>query len=204
MDKSKQAIAVYEKIAVDYSKKFTKLTDYFGDFAKLLPPQASVLDLGCGPGLESAWLASKGHSVIGIDYSREMIRLAKKRTKNATFRWGDMRKAGFPPGKFDAIVMSYSLIHIPKLHVASLLRKVHSWLKKKGLVYVAIQAGRSQEVFLSEPFKPDEKIFLNILSQHELLNVLNQTRFALVKQFKRKAVCKEELGYTKFVVFAKK
>ncbi|MEK6963095.1 MAG: class I SAM-dependent methyltransferase [Nanoarchaeota archaeon] len=204
MDKSKQAITIYEKIAVDYAKKFTTLTDYFVDFAKLLPSRAKILDLGCGPGLEAVWLASKEYFVIGVDYSHEMIRLAKKRTSKVIFRHGDMRRANFPSGKFDALVLSYSLIHIPKKNIASLLRKTYSWLKKEGIIYVAIQAGRSQEVFLSEPFKPDEKIFLNILSQRELIEALKDTGFSIIKQFKRKAVCKEELGYTKFVVFAKK
>ena len=33
----------------------------------------AVLDLGCGPGLYSAWLAEKGLRVTGVDYSRRSI-----------------------------------------------------------------------------------------------------------------------------------
>ncbi len=204
MDKSKQAITVYEKIAQDYASKFTKVTDRFAEFNQLLPLKARVLDLGCGPGVEVAWLIAKGHSVIGLDYTKKMVQIAKKTAKKATILFGDMRRANFPKGKFDAILLSYSLIHIPKKDVPLLIQKIYTWLRSQGLLYVGIQAGRSAEVFVREPFKPDEKIFLNILSQRELIHNLKQVGFSIVHEYKRKAKNKEELGYTKFVVFARK
>lgn len=46
-------------------------------------PQRLCLDVGCGDGIFSVYLAYKGQQVIGIDQSKEMIKLA---TKNAQYR----------------------------------------------------------------------------------------------------------------------
>jgi S-adenosylmethionine-dependent methyltransferase len=40
-----------------------------------------VLDVGCGDGRDSIWLASLGHSVVGVDPSEEMIDRANLRLK---------------------------------------------------------------------------------------------------------------------------
>lgn len=47
------------------------------NFLSLLPPHANVLDLGCGDGSLTELIAAAGHSVIGIDYSYEALRLAR-------------------------------------------------------------------------------------------------------------------------------
>ena len=43
-----------------------------------LKPGASILDLGCGPGLYAACLAESGLHVTGVDYSRRSIEYARK------------------------------------------------------------------------------------------------------------------------------
>lgn len=42
-----------------------------------------VLDAGCGPGKYSEWLVNKGAIVTAIDYSDEMIKLAKEKIGNS-------------------------------------------------------------------------------------------------------------------------
>jgi SAM-dependent methyltransferase len=46
----------------------------------------NILDIGCGSGKHANILASFGHSVLGIDFSNEMIEIAKKnKIHNTTF-----------------------------------------------------------------------------------------------------------------------
>lgn len=40
-----------------------------------------VLDIGCGTGIHANYLAEKGYHVTGIDFSEEMIRIAKENNK---------------------------------------------------------------------------------------------------------------------------
>ena len=46
-----------------------------------LQPGQKILDIGCGNGLTSRWLASLGAEVLGIDFAEEMISYARKRIK---------------------------------------------------------------------------------------------------------------------------
>lgn len=78
-----------------------------------------VLDAGCGPGINSAWLAEQGATVHGIDVTPEMIALARKRCEGlaATF---DVQDLGAPfatlaDHRFDAIVSALALDHVEDL-----------------------------------------------------------------------------------------
>ncbi len=44
-----------------------------------VPPGVPVLDLGCGDGLSAAWLARRGHPVLGIDFAPAAVTRARER-----------------------------------------------------------------------------------------------------------------------------
>jgi len=52
-----------------------------------LPPDASVLDLGCGTGLLTVPLAGRYERVIGADPSPDMLALARSRSEGAPVAW---------------------------------------------------------------------------------------------------------------------
>ena len=43
----------------------------------LIPPQSRVLDVACGAGRHMRWLASHGHTVLGVDRHAEAVALAR-------------------------------------------------------------------------------------------------------------------------------
>ncbi|MDD5071531.1 MAG: methyltransferase domain-containing protein [Patescibacteria group bacterium] len=204
MDKSKQASSVYDKIAEPYAKEFSKPSEYIEEFLALLPKDAKILDVGCGVGVDAGFMESEGFEIIGIDLSKEMLNIARQKFPQIDFRQQDIRTLDFPPNSFDGILASCSLIHIPKKDVPALLEKFHQILKKDGAIYIAFQGGKSEEIFIDEPFKPDEKLFLNIISFDEVQNLLVKNGFSIVKHYEREPKSKEELNYTKLYVIAKK
>ncbi len=204
MDKSKQASSVYDKIAEPYAKEFSKPSEYIEEFLVLLPKNAKILDVGCGVGVDAGFMASEGFEIIGIDLSKEMLNIARQKFPQINFRQQDIRRLDFPPDSFDGILASCSLIHIPKHDVPVLLEKFHQILKKDGAIYIALQGGKSEEIFIDEPFKPDEKLFLNIISFDEIKNLFVKHGFSIVKKYEREPKPKEELNYTKLYVIAKK
>ncbi len=81
----------YDKIAEIYSKEMTQRMTWqksLEEFATFMPQSAEIVELGCGAGNETSWLAEhiERANVTGIDFSSEMIRLAnEKATPNTTF-----------------------------------------------------------------------------------------------------------------------
>jgi len=68
----------------------------------------SILDIGCGSGRLSVKLAKEGKKVVGIDYSSNMIKLArefknKEKVENVEFICADFLRYNFTQ-KFDATV----------------------------------------------------------------------------------------------------
>ncbi len=60
------------------SRNERTIDDTVGWIHESIPAGSSVLDLGCGPGLYAERLARLGHSVTGIDISRNSISYAKR------------------------------------------------------------------------------------------------------------------------------
>jgi S-adenosylmethionine-dependent methyltransferase len=90
--------------------------------AKHLPPTASVLDIGGGPGRYTIWLAERGHRVTLADLSPGLLEIARREVVAAGVerqveaiveadacdlsRWGD--------GTFDAVLALGPFYHLPE------------------------------------------------------------------------------------------
>lgn len=72
----------------------------------------SALDLGCGSGVNAVWLAARGWSVVGVDWSDRAIELANQRAAaaevDATFVVGDTTEWQ-PPSTYDLVVSTFAL-----------------------------------------------------------------------------------------------
>ena len=85
-----------------------------------LRPGDSALDLACGTGSLTRALANAAGptgSVLGVDFSPEMLRAAEERpSTNVEYRLGDATDlAGVPSGGFDAATIAYGARNIPDL-----------------------------------------------------------------------------------------
>jgi ubiquinone/menaquinone biosynthesis C-methylase UbiE len=74
-----------------------------------LPAGSRILEVGCGTGRTSCYLAAQGHDVVGIDIRPDMIAKAKKRAdkENLTLEFlaGDAISLPFPDESFDVILV---------------------------------------------------------------------------------------------------
>jgi len=81
---------------------------------KLLPDDMSgmaALELGCGTGYVSAWMARRGAQVTGLDVSREQLTTAKRLNAQhqlgVTFIEGNAEATGLPSGSFEFAISEY-------------------------------------------------------------------------------------------------
>ncbi|MEI6645826.1 MAG: bifunctional demethylmenaquinone methyltransferase/2-methoxy-6-polyprenyl-1,4-benzoquinol methylase UbiE [bacterium] len=82
------------------------------------PPQ-HVLDVACGTGdfVVAVLDASPTSEVMGVDFSEEMLCLARKKVSNAVFLQGDVMALPFDACRFDAVTVGFGLrnfVDIPK------------------------------------------------------------------------------------------
>jgi len=131
----------YDKIAVEYQagrQTFDNMKE-LDELAGLLPKGAKVLDAGCGAGVPAAkFLADSGFEVVGIDFSENMLKLARKNVPNATFIRKDMTRLDFADNSFDGLTALYSIIHVPREKHAPLFERFHKILKPEGIMFVCM------------------------------------------------------------------
>ena len=93
----------YHKLYANRDEK--EAADFIDELINELqpPPKCRILDLGCGNGRHSKWLATKGFDVTGIDLAASSIRDAKKHEHDTLrFYRQDMRKS-FGQNYFDYV-----------------------------------------------------------------------------------------------------
>jgi len=81
-------------------------------------PAGTLLDVACGTGRYSAYMAGRGHQVIGIDLSPDMLALARAKLPEAEFREGDMESLPFEDASVDTAICALALVHLKDIRRA--------------------------------------------------------------------------------------
>jgi SAM-dependent methyltransferase len=123
MRESERVRAGYDAIAVEYADHFR---DEFGGpvprafvsgFAELIladaGPGAAVVDVGSGPGYQTALLHELGLQPTGIDLSPRMVEVARERHPHLRFEVGSMLALDRPDASLPGLSAMYSIIHVP-------------------------------------------------------------------------------------------
>jgi len=101
----------------NFNFKRFKSSSFLKDFCKNhLNPGARVLDLGCGFGRNSQYLAENGYVLIGVDISQHAVEFCRKRFEKfdlqGDFKTGVFNNIPFESGFFSAVVCIASLDHV--------------------------------------------------------------------------------------------
>lgn len=122
-----------------------------------------ILDLGIGTGYLAEHIIKKFPNVkiIGIDISKNMMSLAKRRLDNyqhnTKFFISSIQYFSFVE-KFDLVLGTLSIHHLTKEEKQSLYNKVHSHLKPKGLFIIGDMIKGNTKAL-------NEKLYRNFKSQ---------------------------------------
>lgn len=94
-----------------------------------------VLDIGFGTGILAKKLYDEGVEIFGVDFSPEMIKLAKEKMPNAALYQYDFSK-GLPielsEMKFDSIICTYAIHHLSDSAKVDFIKKLQNRLTPNG------------------------------------------------------------------------
>ena len=131
------------------------LVSYLDD--GLLEP-GRALDLGCGAGRNSLWLARQGFDVDAVDLSQAAVAWASERASEAAidvrFHCGDAFSVTLPPGRYDLVYDSGCLHHLPPHRRVSYLALLDRVLAPGGHLGLSCFAAGAMGCEL-----PDEQLY---------------------------------------------
>jgi ubiquinone/menaquinone biosynthesis C-methylase UbiE len=157
--KSKQLFpAIFSRHALEYQERLEQVMargEARGRMRVLelvdAQPGMLALDLACGPGTLSRWLArqvSPGGEVVGVDLAAGMIEVARAaHIPNARFEVMDIEQLTFADASFDAAACGHGLQFAPQLSVA--LREARRVLRPGARFAASVPVeGNNESVWL--------------------------------------------------------
>jgi ubiquinone/menaquinone biosynthesis C-methylase UbiE len=78
-------------------------------------PVGVAVDAACGTGRHATYLASLGHTVIGVDASPEMLAVAREKLPEAELHEADLHDLPLADDSADVLVCALALTHVPDL-----------------------------------------------------------------------------------------
>ena len=129
----------FDRIALVTSASAWSQNGNYHDFLLRYVPLGCkrALDVGCGMGAFARQLASRSESVLALDLSPEMIRIARGLSSqdfpNIDFQVTDVMSQELPAEEFDCIASIATLHHLP---FAPMLQKMKRALKPSGVILI--------------------------------------------------------------------
>jgi SAM-dependent methyltransferase len=99
------------------------------------------VDVGCGPGRVTAFLADLGVAASGVDLSPGMVAAARRTHPALRFEVGSMLALDVPSGSLGGLLAWYSIIHVPDELLPGVFAEFHRVLAPGGLLQLAFQVG---------------------------------------------------------------
>lgn len=133
-DFSKLEYEGWQRVAGQYIDVWAKLTQQFIEpllNAAKVGNGMSVLDVACGPGIVSQKILARNAVPVGIDFSPEMIKLAKLSYPHIEFYEGDAQQLSIEDASFDCVVMNFGMLHLPQPLQA--MKEAWRVLRKNGM-----------------------------------------------------------------------
>lgn len=116
-----------------------------------------VLDVGCGPGWETASFAERGYDPIGVDLTPAFLRMAADIASGGTVARMDMRRLGFTDDSVDGLWACASFLHVPRSDARPTLAEFHRVLRSEGMLALAVKRGEGEQN--GSVYEDDERRF---------------------------------------------
>lgn len=133
---------------------------------KIVPKRGKIIDLGCGEGIFSNFLAlsSSSRMITGIELDKNRVRHAYHNLPNTIFRQGDATRVKIP--KSNVIIVFHLLHHLRSFFdQEKVIKNCHKALVKGGKL-----------IIVEVDIKPTLKYLVSWLTDHLIVPILFEKR----------------------------
>jgi len=147
MNDYKETFATWNKIAQIYEDKFMNLDLYnqtYDMFCEAITAKnATVLELGCGPGNITKYLLTQrpDFKIDAVDVAPNMIALAQQNNPTAQCKVMDVREIDSIQKPYNAIVCGFCIPYLSAADVSKLITDCHHLLLQNGVFYLSFVVG---------------------------------------------------------------
>ena len=139
-----ETLAFYATEAPAYHARFPHAANCdLPTFLARLPRGATILELGCGAGRDAEFMIEHGFVVEATDGVSAMAEIAMIRlgqpVRVMRFDELDAHQA------YDAVYASYSLLHVPRVALHDVLRRIHAALRPGGWHMATYKSGGTED-----------------------------------------------------------
>jgi SAM-dependent methyltransferase len=170
----------------------------FREIKKIIQPNSTVIDVGCGTGRFSFSVADKFEKIVGIDLSQKNINkanqtLSKKANSNISFHHTNLSEIISSNLHFDYAVMTYVIHEVNPDERISLLTEMAQIADKIIIGDYLIPAKRGFWNFLNEIVeylagKEHYTNYKDFVANDGLAGLVNQTGLKILKEISNKPV----------------
>jgi SAM-dependent methyltransferase len=133
--------AAWQAAATRYGASFAGASRLFVDSlvdAAAVAAGQRVLDVACGPGYAAVAACRRGATACGVDFSTEMLAVARELHRQVEFTEADAEQLPFGDTCFDAVISNFGIHHVPRPALA--LAEVYRVLMPGGSIAFTIWA----------------------------------------------------------------
>lgn len=130
-----------------------------------------IVDVGAGPGNDSMYFKVAGLSPVCVDITPGMIEECKRKGLEAYVM--DFYHFSFPDESFVGSWSSFSLLHVPKSELESVIKEINRVLVKNGVFYISLFEGEGEGLRKEDIKKFGTERYFAYYKQDELEKVLS-------------------------------
>jgi ubiquinone/menaquinone biosynthesis C-methylase UbiE len=192
MQEQKDIIDCYDKTAKNYAEKFIDELRHkhldrilLESFASENRDKGTLIDLGCGPGQTTRYLADCGvTNILGVDIAPNMVCVAKSINPQLHFETADMLALQYPDRFFGSAIAFYSIVHFDYGQIKLAFREIRRVLAESGQFLFSFHVGDNL-VHLDNFLDHQVNIDFYFLETHRIRELLTETGFEIVDIIER-------------------